>query len=136
MIRVVVDTNVLVSAFIAHGKPGELVIRLLEEHKIILSRPLLAELTEVLAREKFHVRKAEVEGFLANLRKESKFVSSTSHFRVILEDPDDDIIINTAYKGKAEYIVTGDRHLLALKNFKGIEIVSVAQMFCILNNHE
>lgn len=132
MILVVVDTNVLVSAFIAHGKPGELVIRLLEEHKMILSRPLIVELAEVLTREKFRVRNREVEGFLATLRRKSKFVTPTAHFKVIPQDPDDDIIINTAYKGKAEYIVTGDRHLLTLKDFKGIKIVSVAQMLEIL----
>ena len=56
--------------------------------------------------------------------------------KVILEDPDDDVVLNTAYKGKADYIVTGDRHLLALKKFKRIEIVRVAQMFEILKQHQ
>ncbi|HEY4699644.1 MAG TPA: putative toxin-antitoxin system toxin component, PIN family, partial [Nitrososphaerales archaeon] len=49
-------------------------------------------------------------------------------FKVVAEDPDDDLVLNTAYSGKAAYIVTGDRHLLALKEFKGIKILTVNEM--------
>ena len=136
MVRVVVDTNVLVSAFIDHGKPGELIIKLLEEHQVILSHPMLEELADVLSREKFHVRSTAVESFLTILLKKSKLVMPRSRLKVILEDPDDDVILDTAYKGKADYIVTGDSHLLALKKFKRIEIVRVAQMFEILEQHQ
>ncbi len=47
------------------------------------------------------------------------------------EDPDDDIILNTAYSGKANYIVTGDNHLLALKEFKRIQIIDINRMLNI-----
>lgn len=52
-------------------------------------------------------------------------------FKAVKEDPDDDIIVRTAYDGKADYIVSGDRYLLALKEFKGIKILTVDEM---LNN--
>lgn len=64
--------------------------------------------------------------------RKSKLVSTHSCFKVISEDPDDDEVLNTAYSGKADYIVTGDKHLLALKEFKRIEIVTVTQMLEIL----
>jgi predicted nucleic acid-binding protein len=48
-------------------------------------------------------------------------------------DPTDDIILRTAYDGKADYIVSGDEHLLALKEFKGIKIVTVSEMLEVLN---
>jgi len=132
MIRVVIDTNVLVSALIANGKPRKLVFMLLEEHKVILSRQMLAELADVLTRDKFNVKSAQIDRFLASLMKKSKIVSADSHFKVIKDDPDDDIVLNTAYIGKAGYIVTGDKHLLALKEFKTIKVVNVTNMLEIL----
>ena len=132
MVRVVVDTNVLVSALIGDGKPRNLIRELLEEHTMILSRQMLAELADVLARGKFNVRSSQVDKFLASLIRKSKIILVSSRFKVVSEDPDDDIVLNTAYTGKADYIVTGDRHLLALKKFETIEIVKVAQLLIIL----
>ncbi|NWG09882.1 MAG: putative toxin-antitoxin system toxin component, PIN family [Nitrososphaerales archaeon] len=133
MVRVVVDTNVLVSAFIGRGKPRRLLLKLLEAHSMVLSRQMLAELADVLSREKFSdVRNSQVDRFLSSLVSKSKVVTVRSSFKVIEEDPDDDIVLNTAHGGKADYIVTGDRHLLALKSFKGIEIVKATQMLEII----
>ena len=132
MLHVVVDTNVLVSALIAGGKPRRLVLKLLEEHRVTLSRQILAELADVLARDKFNVKSAQIDRFLASLVGKSKIVSAASHFKVVSEDPDDDIVLNTAYDGKADYIVTGDNHLLALKEFKMTKIVKVTEMLEIL----
>ena len=127
MVRVV-DTNILVSALIKRGKPRKLVLKLLEKHTVILSRQMLAELADVLTSGKFAVKTAQADKFLAILVRKSKIVTSSSRFRVISEDPDDDIVLNMAYAGKAQYIVTGDRHLLALKEFKRTKIVTVNQM--------
>lgn len=128
MVRVVIDTNILVSALIKRGKPRKLVLKLLEEHIVILSRQMLAELADVLTREKFAVKPSQVDSFLTILIRKSKIVKPSSRFKVIKEDPDDDVILNTAYAGKAQYIVTGDRHLLALKEFKRTKIVKVNQI--------
>ncbi len=57
-----------------------------------------------------------------------------SRFKAVKEDPDDDIIVRTAYDGKADYIVSGDRHLLALKEFKGIKILTIDEMLGVLNS--
>jgi len=128
MVRAVVDTNVLVSALISRGKPRILVLKLLEKHTVILSRQMLAELADVLTRDKFVVKTSQVDRFLENLVRKSKIVTLGSRFTVISEDPDDDIVLNTAYNGKANYIVTGDKHLLSLKEFKTIKIVKVTLM--------
>jgi len=55
-----------------------------------------------------------------------------SNFKVVKEDPDDDVIINTAYDGHADYIVSGDNHLLRIKKFKNIKMVTVADMLKLL----
>ena len=48
------------------------------------------------------------------------------------EDPEDDAVVNTAYDGKADYIVSGDKHLLRLTRFKGVRIVSPTSFLTIV----
>lgn len=128
MVRVVIDTNVLVSALIYDGKPRKLVLELLEKHAVIVSREMLAELADVAGRDKFSVTDVQVERFLLSLVKMARIVPDNIPFKIVLEDPDDDVVLNSAYAGKADYVVTGDIHLLALKQFKKTKIVTVSQM--------
>ena len=128
MVRVVIDTNVLVSALINDGKPRRLVFELLDRQAVILSRLMLAELADVVSRDKFSVTGSQVDRFVSSLIRMSKVVPDNVRFKVVLEDPDDDVVINTAYSGRAEFIVTGDHHLLVLGQFKKIKIVTVNQM--------
>ncbi len=131
--RIVIDTNVLVSAIIDDGKPRQLVLKLLEEHTIILSRQMLAELSDVIARDKFKINRAQVNRFLSNLTSISKIVPDSPRFKVIMQDFCDDVVLNAAYTGKADYIVTGDKHLLSIEKFKKTKIVNMTQLFEILN---
>ena len=62
-----------------------------------------------------------------------KIVTDNACFKVISQDPDADVILNAAYTGKADYIVTGDKHLLNIGKFKQTQIVSVVQMLEILD---
>jgi len=133
MARVVVDTNVLVSALINNGKPRRLLLKLLEKHTVILSNQMLAELADVLSRDKFFVTNAQVGRFISILLRKATIVSADCGFKVILEDPDDDTVLSTALNGKADYIVSGDWHLLSLKKFEKIEVLKVNQMLEILS---
>ncbi len=131
--RVVVDTNVLVSALIGHGKPRRLVAELLEGHQVVSSRQMLAELVDVLSREKFkEVEKSQVSSFLSILTSKAILVTVKRFFKTIAEDPDDDMVLSTAYEGKASHIISEDRHLLNLKRFGGIRIVPVNEMLQLL----
>ncbi len=128
MVRVVIDTNVLVSALIDDGKPRRLVVELLDKHTVILSRQMLAELADVLSRDKFSVTSSQVDRFVSSLVRISKIVPDNSQFKAVLEDPDDNKVLNTAVSGRADFIVTGDHHLLVLSQFKKTKIVNVNQM--------
>src|SRR3990170_2327728 len=133
MTRVVIDTNILISALLGAGKTRQLVQKLLRKHTVILSRPMLAEVTDVLSRDKFaEIKNQQTDRFISNLEHRSKIVNIRSNFKIVKEDPDDDIVLNTAYSGKADYIVTGDNHLLTLKEFKRTKIVKVTEMLVIL----
>ncbi len=133
MLRVVIDTNVVVSAIVWGGKPRELVLKLLEQHTVILSPQMLAELNDVISRDKFGVKTFQVKRFLTDLTNKSKIVNSVGLFKIIVEDPDDNNILNAAYSGKADYIVTGDKHLLALEKFKRTKIITVNKMLEIIS---
>ena len=61
-------------------------------------------------------------------------VKVRSKFKVIKGDPDDDMVLRTAKDGRTEYIVSGNKHLLSLSEFRGIKIVTVGQMLDILRS--
>ncbi len=123
------DANVLISALVGHGKPRRLLTELLERHQIVSSPPMLAEFVEVMSREKFaEVDRSRLASFLSILVRRTTIVSVKHTRRVIAQDPEDDMVLSTALKGNASYIVSGDEHLLDLKRFKGVKIVTVDEM--------
>jgi putative PIN family toxin of toxin-antitoxin system len=127
------DTNVLISAFVGHGKPRRLVFVLLERHQVVASPQMLAELIDVLSREKFaETDKQQAKSFLSILARKVFVVTAKRSFKAVPEDTDDDVVLNTAYEGKASHIISGDRHLLKLGNFRGIRIVTVNEMLELL----
>lgn len=109
MPKIVLDTNVLISALIRVGRPRRLLQRAYEgKFIIILSKEMLDEFLEVSSRTCFRefVNDDEVTRFARALIKIADFVIIRSKFKVINEDPNDDIIINTAIDGRADYIVS------------------------------
>ncbi|MHB2035197.1 MAG: putative toxin-antitoxin system toxin component, PIN family [Nitrososphaerales archaeon] len=90
---------------------------------------LLAELLDVLSREKFNsIGQSQVNEFLSIILEATHKVNVRSVPKVIEKDPDDNKVLGVALEGEAEYVVTGDGHLLALGEFRGIAIVRVGQM--------
>ena len=123
------DTNVLISALVGHGKPRRLLTELLERHQIVSSAQMLAEFVEVMSRDNFaEVGRSRLASFLSILVRRTTIVSVKHTRRLIAQDPEDDMVLSTALKGNASYIVSGDEHLLDLKRFKGVKIVTVDEM--------
>ena len=129
MLRVVLDTNVLVSAIISDGKSRQLLRKgIANQFTIITSDLILRELATVLRRPKFKTSEEEINRIILASGRVAQVVSVKSRFQVIKEDPKDDMILETAYDGSADMIVSGDSHLLALQNFRGIKILTVQSM--------
>ena len=83
----------------------------------------------MLARDKFaEVNTSQINSLLAILSRKCVSVEIDQPLDVIAEDPDDGLVLTTAHKGKARYIVTGDKHLLKMREFKGIEVVTTRRM--------
>lgn len=133
MFRVVLDTNVLVSAIISDGKSRGLLEKgITNQYSIITSDLILKELVTVLRRPKFKTSEDELHRTILTLIRTADVVNVTSKLKAVKEDPKDDVIVETAVDGRADLIVTGDSHLLRLKTFKGIKIVAVEEMLAFL----
>ncbi|MEK6918341.1 MAG: putative toxin-antitoxin system toxin component, PIN family [Nanoarchaeota archaeon] len=129
MLRIVPDTNVLISAFISEGNEYKF-LRLARQGKfhLILSSEILEEFNEVIARDKFGFSARQITDFNTQLLlTASEIVSPKERLKVVKDDPDDDKIIETAVEGKADYIISGDNHLLKIKGFRGIKIMNAGE---------
>jgi len=137
MLRVVLDTNVLVSAIISDGKPRELLRKgILKEFCIVTSGVILREFGSVLQRPKFKTDEDEIHRIIIALMQAAEVVEIVSKFKLVKEDPKDDIVVQTAFDGRADFIVSGDSHLLALKSFSEIKMVNVKQMLICLEEKD
>jgi putative PIN family toxin of toxin-antitoxin system len=133
MFRVVLDTNVLVSAIISDGKSRELLKKgIANQYSIVMSDLILKELITVLRRPKFDLSEDELQRTILALIRTAEVVNVKTKIKVVKEDPKDDMIIETAIDGCADTIVTGDNHLLVLKCFRGIKVTTVENMLASL----
>jgi len=125
MKRVVLDTNVLVSAML-----GGQVAPVLEQWRagrftVIVTDAIVREYLAVLHRPKFGLPAEIVDDIAAYIFRNAEFVTPLESLRVIAADPADDRFLEAAVAGEAEAIVSGNKHLLGLKVFRQIPIVSV-----------
>lgn len=121
--RVVLDTNVLVSAILFPGGAPEAVLRLGLEKRIqlVTSPTLLTEFARVLV-EKFGHSNAQAQERLRRVIAVSDIVKPHETVREIAQDPEDDRVLEAALAARAEAIVSGDKHLLQLGTWRGIRI--------------
>ncbi|MGD0680704.1 MAG: putative toxin-antitoxin system toxin component, PIN family [Terracidiphilus sp.] len=127
MMRVVADTNVFISALMFGGLPGRFLdLALHRRFTLITSKALLDELDEKL-RGKFAVSERDAQAIREKLKGIAEVVDPDFELDAVPEDPDDNRVLECAVAGKAEFIVSGDRHLLRLGNYEGIAIVTVRQ---------
>jgi len=137
MMRIVLDTNLIISGLLWMGLPHEIML-LAYQHRIqvIASEPLIEELKDVLSRDK-------IKKYLNRIQKtpDEMINSHLSHVVIIepssipegtVRDLKDDKIIACAVGGQADYIITGDNDLLILKEYQGIRIVTASEFLTII----
>lgn len=136
--RVVLDVNVLVSAVISsRGSPGKILeLWRRELFDLVLSPPILEELSRVIhyprIQKRYNLQGDRIERFLNLIRSDSTIVEPTSECVIIEDDPSDNRYLECALEGDANYIVSGDKHLLKLKVFKGIVILPPTGFLALL----
>ena len=133
MLKIVLDANVFASALInPHGKPAEILDCVSENRvRLLASSSIIEELERVLSYPKLVDRhrlpKREIEEFIYGLLSIIALVEEGDTIAVIKEAPSDNKYLSCALKGRADFIVSGDEHLLNLGSYKGIQITIPAQ---------
>jgi putative PIN family toxin of toxin-antitoxin system len=130
--KLLLDTNVLVSAFLWQGVPGRLIeLGIEQEIQLVTSRVLLDELADVLPRKKL-AKKVAATGLtptqiVLNYRRLAQLVTTRKLSQAVSRDADDDHVIACAIAAQADLIVSGDEHLLSLKIHQNIPILTPAE---------
>jgi putative PIN family toxin of toxin-antitoxin system len=127
--RVVIDTNVIVSALLFGGTPGKLIpLWKNNEIKPFVTQKIIGEYINVLAYPKFDLVENEINYLIYNeILPYFDVIQSEENQRIVLNDPSDDKFIQCAISANADYIISGDHHLLSIAAYKGVKIVTASQ---------
>ena len=133
--KIVLDANIFVSALIVESGTQYKIVHHKKQYAVVISEEILQEVEEVLhydrIQKKYNVSNQAIRRYLHQLRRDC-VVRVYPAVKVVDEDPDDNKYIACAKQVKADYLVTGDRHLLDLKTYRGIRIVTPAEFLEIL----
>ena len=134
MKRVVLDTNIVISS--ALGGALVLVLEKWDEGKftVIVTTDVVSEYFEVLNRPKFRLTQETIDKITRYIYQFSEFVVPEEQIRFIENDPKDDKFLEAAIAGKVDFIVSGDNHLLVLKEFRSIPIITGREFLDWLKN--
>lgn len=142
MLKAVIDINLFVSGVISGkgnpAKPMELWAN--RAFLAVISEQMVEELERVLRyphiKNKYNLKNEEIEQAVGTIKKFAVLVPDVIKLNVVKDDPDDDKVLACALAVKADYIVSGDRHLLELGVFENIPIVTVKDFIerCILGH--
>lgn len=121
--KAVVDTNVIISAFKWGGNPRE-VFKRLENFEPLISPEQFIELQNDIGYPKLNLSAQDIESILNFVKEAFTLVQISGKLDIIKEDPADNVILETAIEHDADYIITGDKHLLKLKKYQNVKIVT------------
>jgi len=131
-VRVVLDTNIFVSGIFWGGVPNQILESWVsEKFELLLSEEILKEYERVLYKISKGKKDQLVNQWLLFIAENSLIVNVKKRFKLSI-DPDDDKFIECAVAGNAKYIVSGDSHLLDLKNVMNIEILLASEFVNLL----
>ena len=128
--RVLLDTNVVVSALVFGGKPGHILALLLEKKFRAIASPILFAEIEDVINKKFPLSGEDLRLFRKQTQKTFEIVNPKKTIS-LLKDDADNRVLEAAVEGTCQYIITGDKELLSLGEFKGIKIVRVTEFLDI-----
>lgn len=138
LIRAVVDTNVFISSTLYEGPTSKLLSYWQQRRFIyLISKQILEEYIKVLSYPKFRLTEEEIKWIIQEeLLSYVETVKIKTPVSVIKADPSDNIFLSTAVEGKASFIISGDKHLLAVKKYQNVQIVKVRDFFDLIENRQ
>jgi putative PIN family toxin of toxin-antitoxin system len=135
MLRVVIDTNVLISALLKPDSVPELILSLILEGELVLclSGPIFTEYEEVLRRDKFkRLNWKKVKDLLSRLKTRAQWVEPRVRLNIVKADPEDNKFIECAVEAGADFLVTGNAKHFPPGKFKGTVILNPAQFLSVI----
>lgn len=134
MIIVTADSNIYVSALQFGGVPLQfLTAARAGAFRVAITEAIIAEIRGVLAN-KFGWSDEMLAEVVSGIRDFTQLVVPAQRLQVILEDPDDDRIVECAAASDSQYIVSGDKHLLRLKQYQNIRVLRVSEFLSLIPN--
>jgi len=125
--NVVLDANIFISAYIWHGNPETILDRIVVgKDALFFTDKIIGELDEIIKRPKFNRHKEQIDYIVGDIKKYGKKVAVSPKYRIkgVCRDPGDDKYIECALAAGADYIISGDRDLLDIKEYGGVKIVN------------
>ena len=138
MLKVVCDTNIIVSSLTTtSGNPYEVLEAWRRDQILLLvSETIVGEVVDVLGRPFFRDKRGINQRDIARVRHlletDAVMVSPKTRLNVVKDDADDNAIIESAWEGEADYLVSGDHRLLALGRYRHIQVVTAKEFVAIL----
>ena len=133
--RVFLDTNVLVSAFITRGLCSDIFRIILSEHQLVLSDYILKELEQVLLN-KINLPRNLVSSILQFLKSFEIISDHTPPVKIELRDQTDVPVLSAALNSKADVLITGDKDLLDVSEKYGVRIMDPRAFFCLIKGRK
>jgi putative PIN family toxin of toxin-antitoxin system len=126
------DTNIFISAILFGGLPSVLLDKAVAGLIQLVTSPVLLDELEGKLRHKFKWTEQKISETRLELENLCEVVSTVESLHIIKDDPDDDRVLECAVAGRADYIISGDKHLLRLGEFRGIRILTIRQFMDLI----
>ena len=134
MTKVVLDTNILISAIVFGGKPRAVLEAAIKgQIQLVLTVEIIEETRGLLEGRKFQFPRDIADLIVQELEALAEIVKPKERLSVIEKDPEDNRVLECAIESQADYIVTGDLHLLEIKEFQGTKIMPPGELLEILD---
>ncbi|MDR2693162.1 MAG: putative toxin-antitoxin system toxin component, PIN family [Chitinispirillales bacterium] len=137
--KLVLDANVLISAYFWRGNPHTVFNRIIDGlDSLFITDEIVDEIGCVIRKPRFHATIEQINGFMAGVLELGQKIAVSPHDRVIgvCRDPDDEKYIECAVTGKVDYIISGDRDLLDIKRYNDVRIISAREYLDIVTQYK
>jgi putative PIN family toxin of toxin-antitoxin system len=125
--KIVIDANLFISAFFWQGNPKKVIDRVVSKlDDLFISIDILDEISDVINRPKFKADKKETENYISEIKRIANNIDISEHID-LSRDKKDNKYIDCAIAADADFIVSGDTHLLELKEYGKIKIVKAKE---------
>jgi uncharacterized protein len=138
MIRAVLDTNVLISAYLNDKGASRKIVEAAakSQFRLITCSGILREIVQVLhyphIQKRYNPDEKGIIHFVANLAVLAEITPGSLIVQLVEEDPADDMVIASALEGRASFIVSGDAHLKSLGSYEGVKIITPKEFLAIM----